>query len=295
MKKQFAIPRLSGFVINYNEKDSMLAALESLRFCAEVVLVDKHSTDGSAEAAQGLADKIIRAPWTPIVEDTRQLALDACGNEWVFFIDADELCSPALAAWMLEFLSDSSRANSADAVRFARINHRFGLFSTRQRDWPQKQIRLVRREAVRMPPEVHAPPEVRSGRIEEGPEDTESAIMHFAYPDFADYMAKANRYTEGANRVFLDQSDPFDLFTRIHRYMEEAEKKARARAETPFEVSTYALRAFYDVVQLYKDWIYSLGPESRNPMEIYDKKRNECLLRMREFLEENGIGGSDGK
>lgn len=272
---------VSAFVVNYNEDEAMKYALESLQFCDEVMLVDKSSQDDSVAKAQGLVDRIMRVPWSPIVEQTRQYACQQCRHDWVLFLDSDECVTPGLAEWIIGMLNEN--ADSHDAVSITRMNYRFGCFSTKQHDWPNQVIRMIRRSRVQLSNIVHAQPVVDAKYVLRCPSEERKALLHLSYPSFEDYLTKANRYTELTPRVPKDTSDPFSLFATMKNRIEHFESMAISKADTPFAATTYALRAFYDINLQFKDWIASLGDDAREADKKYRRLREENTRVMMEL------------
>jgi len=65
--------KLSVFVISFNRKALISGCLAPLSFADELIVIDKSSTDGTAEIATRYAHRVITVPWSPTVEDTRAL------------------------------------------------------------------------------------------------------------------------------------------------------------------------------------------------------------------------------
>ena len=74
-KDHLSRAKLSVFVISYNRKALISACLAPLSFADELIVIDKSSTDGTAEIATRYAHRVITVPWSPTVEDTRAFAL----------------------------------------------------------------------------------------------------------------------------------------------------------------------------------------------------------------------------
>ncbi len=84
---------LSVFVVSYNRSALISACLAPLAFADELIVIDKSSTDGTAEIATRYAHRVITVPWTPTVEDTRAFALSQCTHDWILALDDDECLS----------------------------------------------------------------------------------------------------------------------------------------------------------------------------------------------------------
>lgn len=89
---------LSVALVCKNNADTIGRTLESVAgLASEIVAVDSGSTDGTLEILQAHNVRVIHSPWLGHIR-TKQLALEACREEWVFSIDSDESVEPELAA-----------------------------------------------------------------------------------------------------------------------------------------------------------------------------------------------------
>ena len=99
------------YIIAYNEAEKVRATVESALWADEVIVVDSWSTDGTAEIAASLGARVVQVKFTGF-GDLRNHALDACTHPWVFSLDADERCTPEVAA---EIRAITQRPDAADA------------------------------------------------------------------------------------------------------------------------------------------------------------------------------------
>ena len=89
-------PGVCAYIIAFNEVEKIAAAIKSVLWADEVLLVDSHSTDGTTEIAESLGVRVIHVPFKGY-GDLRNEALSHIRHEWVFSLDADERCTQALA------------------------------------------------------------------------------------------------------------------------------------------------------------------------------------------------------
>ncbi len=142
------------------------------------------------EEMEALARKVARRA---VVSDfvnfaiQRNRGLDLAETEWVFFIDADERCTPPLA----EEIHRATTSSEYAAYRVPRRNILFG-HEVRHTGWsPDYQIRLLERERCRYDEsrEVHELPQV-DGKI-----GTLSArLVHYNYATWGQFVAKQRAY-----------------------------------------------------------------------------------------------------
>ena len=89
------VVKISAVIITYNEEKNIGAAIRSVSWADEVLVVDSESTDRTREIAEGLGAKVIVRPW-PGFAKQKQFALDTAANDWVLSLDADERVSDSL-------------------------------------------------------------------------------------------------------------------------------------------------------------------------------------------------------
>lgn len=74
-----------------NEEKRLPPLLAQLRpHFSEIVIVDQESTDRTIELSRPYADKIISVECTGNSSSSRGISFDACSNDWIFTLDADE-------------------------------------------------------------------------------------------------------------------------------------------------------------------------------------------------------------
>src|SRR5580704_1048789 len=84
--------KISAYILAFNEAEKVKAAVESVLWADEVVLVDSGSTDGTPEIASGLGARVVQVPFDGFGE-LRNRAVEACRHDWIFSLDADERCT----------------------------------------------------------------------------------------------------------------------------------------------------------------------------------------------------------
>lgn len=95
----------SGIVVTLNESRRLRACLDSLSFCDELIVVDLGSTDDSVLIAEDCGARVIRHDRLPIVEMIRDKVKDEARNDWLVFLDPDEVfpegCTESLSDLIL--------------------------------------------------------------------------------------------------------------------------------------------------------------------------------------------------
>lgn len=95
--------KISATIITFNEERNIARAIESLRCCDEIVVVDSGSNDRTVELAANLGARVIDHAWGGY-SSQKNFASDNAANDWILSIDADESLSEALEAeiWQIK-------------------------------------------------------------------------------------------------------------------------------------------------------------------------------------------------
>jgi glycosyltransferase involved in cell wall biosynthesis len=116
------MPKITAYIIAYNEEAKVKAAVESVLWADEIIVADSYSTDNTAKIAEQLGAKVVQVPFKGF-RDLRNQALKACTQEWVFSLDSDERCTPEARDEILKIIEDS---NSLDIYYMPRRNYFMG-------------------------------------------------------------------------------------------------------------------------------------------------------------------------
>jgi len=81
----------TGIVVTFNESKRLRECLESLSFCDQLIVVDLGSTDDSVRVAEENDAQVIHHEKLPIVEMIREKVKDEAINDWLIFLDPDEV------------------------------------------------------------------------------------------------------------------------------------------------------------------------------------------------------------
>lgn len=190
------MPKLTVTVITRNEAANLAAALDSVRWADEIIVVDSGSTDDTVAIARGYTDRVIVRPW-PGYADQKNFAADEASHDWVLSLDADERVSPALAEEVRRVMAGTP---DAAGYRIPRVTFHLGRW-IRSTDWyPDYQLRLYDRRRGRWAGR-HVHESVRA----DGPvRRLKGEIQHYAYRDIAHHFQTMDRYTTLAARQMFE-------------------------------------------------------------------------------------------
>ncbi|HEX4407632.1 MAG TPA: glycosyltransferase family 2 protein [Xanthobacteraceae bacterium] len=181
---------VSAYILAFNAADKIKAAAESVLWADEIVVVDSHSTDGTAEIATDLGARVVQVDFKGF-GDLRNQALAACRCDWIFSLDADERCTAEVRDEILGLLSG---APPSDVYRVPRRSFMMGRWIRGSGWYPNfRQPQLFRKGAMRYTLEpVHEGYEVLTKKPIGA---LQNAIWQFPFRSLEEVLEKANRYS----------------------------------------------------------------------------------------------------
>ena len=181
------MPRLAAIILTLNEEQHVRECIESVRWADEIVVLDSVSTDRTVELAESAGARVVQHVFENYGAQ-RDIALRIVDTEWVFFIDADERASPALAAEICEKLDHKERG-----WWVPRHNYLFGKLTLGAGWFPDYQLRVMHRLSARYDPTRHVHEEVilsgESGYLDQ-------PLIHYNYRDVSHFIEKQEKYTD---------------------------------------------------------------------------------------------------
>jgi glycosyltransferase involved in cell wall biosynthesis len=186
------VPKLSVTIITKNEAATIGAALASVAWADEIVVVDSQSTDDTVAVARPHASRVVVREWPGYIAQ-KNYAASIAANDWILSLDADERVTPELAT-ELQALGDGAATHAA--FRIPRVTWHLGRW-IRTTDWyPDYQVRVYNRRAAEWTGAyVHEAVSVR-GTVGE----LRGELQHYAYRDIAEHLETIDRYTTLAAR-----------------------------------------------------------------------------------------------
>lgn len=201
---RFASP-VSALIICVNEADMIGPCLESIDFCAEIIIVDSGSTDGTIECVQGYIARgypirLLHNDW-PGFPRQRQFALDHATQRWCLSIDPDER------------VDDQLRQSIITATRTA--SDSMGGWYIRRRDWLKgygyahrwvlhnRLLRLFRREGATM--DLNARVHESFGVPGETSTIESGVLLHRREISVEEDLARANTYSSLKVATLVDR------------------------------------------------------------------------------------------
>lgn len=141
--------KISVVICCANSEATLPAAIASVAWADELVIVDSGSDDRTAEIAQQAADVYRLEPWRGFTGQ-KKFGADLAANDWVLVLDGDEEVSPQLGE-QIQALTESE-LDGLDVVYMPRQNWVMGR--PVRAWWPDRQSRLIHRRRTHWPEEA---------------------------------------------------------------------------------------------------------------------------------------------
>jgi (heptosyl)LPS beta-1,4-glucosyltransferase len=181
---------ISVVIPTLNEAPRLRAALETVSWADEVIVVDAGSDDGTPSIARRHGARVLTVTGQTIGEQ-RNAGIANARNHWILALDADEQVTPELRASLAQLCYSLDRSPRAYRIR-SRNWHlgrelRHGPWG---RDW---KVRVFSRDQRFSSAKVH---ENIEGLDEVGALD--GALIHRPYRDLAHQVTKIAKYAKWA-------------------------------------------------------------------------------------------------
>ena len=185
---------LTIVALAWRESDHLEKCFQSLALLRErtgattLIVLNDDADPTTREIALRVADRVTELPFVNFPRQ-RNHGLDTATTEWVFFIDADERCTPALS----NEIQRAILAGEHTAYRVPRRNILFGREVRHTGWWPDYQVRLLRRAECRYDESigVHELPTVKGSTG-----NLNAPLIHYNYKTWRQFATKQKAYAK---------------------------------------------------------------------------------------------------
>src|SRR3954454_18866032 len=195
--------KITATIITWNEERNIARAMESLRCCDEIVVVDSGSNDRTPEIAEKLGARLIESPWGGYARQ-KNYAAECASNDWILSVDADEALSEALEG---EIWQVKKHGPTCDAYTMPRLAQYLGRWILHSGWYPDRKVRLYdRRKAHWVGDFVH-----ESVQVQGSLGHLESNLLHFTCDSLSEHLRTMDRYTTLAAEELVAQKTRIGL------------------------------------------------------------------------------------
>jgi len=189
--------KISAYILTFNEAEKIEAAVSSVLWADEVVVVDSFSVDRTPQIARSLGARVVDVQFKGF-GDLRNRAIEACNFDWIFSLDADERCTEAVRDEVLAVLAGTP---AHEIYRVPRRSYMMGRWIRGSGWYPNfRQPQLFRKGSMRYTLEpVHEGFEAIDNR---SIGTLHNAVWQFPFRSLEEVINKMNRYsTLGATKL----------------------------------------------------------------------------------------------
>lgn len=216
---QVTKPRISAVLITLNAAAHLSECLAGLKWCDETVVLDGGSRDATEKICREYGARFhTELRWAGFgVQKSRVVTLAT--GEWIFSIDADEICTPQLRAQIERAVASPGKAVAFEMPRRSSF---CGHWMRHGGWWPDHVTRLFRRGAARFSDDLVHERLIVTGAVSR----LDSPLLHYTYDTMHQALEKQDRYsTLGAQKAFeqRQRATPFSavmhgLWTFVRTY-----------------------------------------------------------------------------
>jgi glycosyltransferase involved in cell wall biosynthesis len=181
---------ISILILTFNEEKNLLACLEAIVWCDDIVVLDSFSTDGTVEIARKFRVRVYQRQFDNFASQ-RNFALVNLEfkHKWVFHLDADEIITEDLKSEMEREIENAK----VDAFRVPSKLIMFGKWLRFSGMYPAYQVRLGRVGVLRFKQVGHGQREdIDADRVG----TLRNPYLHYSFSKgFEDWFTKHNLYS----------------------------------------------------------------------------------------------------
>lgn len=192
-----SMSKISAVVLTNNSQDHIEETLSSLEFCKEIIIIDNGSTDDTVKIAKK-HKAIVVEDYSKDFSKKRNLAISKAKEEWLLYVDADEIVTE-------ELRRDIENITESD-VRFVAFRIKRKNFYLGGNPWPfvEKLERLFKKNSLKKWSGIlHESPKVE-GEIGE----LQGLILHYSHKDLSSMLKKTNEWSNMESLLRFNNNHP---------------------------------------------------------------------------------------
>ena len=182
--------KLSSILIAKDEEKNIARCIESQLNCIDeiVVLVDRKTSDKTFEIVKSYQKvRCELADWLGYAK-TKQKALSMTSNDWVLWIDADEVLTPGLSTELKQFKNSNPNFSAYSIPRMANF---LGRWIKHSGWYPGRITRLFNKNSASFSENQVHEELIINGNIGQFKHE----FLHYTDPNIKHYFNKFNSYT----------------------------------------------------------------------------------------------------
>ncbi|HCM9485191.1 glycosyltransferase [Enterobacter kobei] len=222
--------KISLLVNSLNEFENLKKNIIPLvSYFDEVIIIDMESNDGSRELFENIDNaNFIEVAKMGYVEPARKVGIDACKNDYIFILDADEYPSKKIIEELVNFQSAKGESSFDGAITGGVLIPRLNRMFEKEIVWGKfapdndRQLRFFKRDSVLVSDVIHAGLRFRDeiSSIKTLSFDEGYYLYHYHSSTAFEFISRLVRYSEFEG--FRDKGDKsFNVKKAIKAFLRE--------------------------------------------------------------------------
>lgn len=200
--------KITAIIPTFNEEIHIEAALKSVDFADEIIVIDSFSTDATVDIVRKSKAILIQRKFDDF-SSQKNFAIHKASNDWVFLLDADEIITDALKEEVLQTAKYNTSFKAFFIYRSFYFKNKKLNFSGWRRD---KVIRFFHKDSCKYVGKVHEKIST-SGKIGFFKEK----LNHYSYINYNQYKNKLKSYAKLQAQEILEKGlfvTPYHFFLK---------------------------------------------------------------------------------
>jgi (heptosyl)LPS beta-1,4-glucosyltransferase len=204
-------PAVTAIVLTFNNADCIEECIKSISWADEVLVYDSGSSDETIAIVKGLGAQVVEDSCWSGFGKQRQKAQAYAKNEWLLWVDSDEVVSGSLKTSIQAALSTGDK-------RFAfsvnRLSDFFGRFIRHSGWYPDRIVRVYARDHYQYNNSaVHEKVDCPNSVVK----PLNGDLLHYTSNSFRGYMSKSLRYADDWAKQKYNQGRRVTVFGIVIR------------------------------------------------------------------------------
>ena len=195
---------ITAIIPTLNEEAHIEAAIDSVSFADEIMVIDSFSTDRTVAIANSKNARVLQRKFDDF-SSQKNYAIQQASNNWIYVLDADERVTSELRKEILETIQDPKNYVGFYVYRTFYFIGRKLNYSGWQRD---KVIRLFRKDKCKYNGKLVHETITADGHVG----FFKSKLEHYSYQNFDHYIKKLNQYASLKSKALYDKGKKVTLF-----------------------------------------------------------------------------------
>lgn len=186
---------ITAIILTKNEEKNIVNCIKSLSFCDEILIIDDNSIDATRKSINNLSNKkikIISHFLNGNFSQSRNFGIQNSQNDWILFVDADEIVSDALAYEITNVITlKDQNLRNFNGFYVKRLDYVWGKTLKYGEAGGIRLLRLGRKGYGQWHGKAH-----ETWKIEGAIGNLKNPILHFPHQTISEFLKEINLYSD---------------------------------------------------------------------------------------------------